>query len=120
VISGDPTNISTIQNSMVRVRPGEGYWISAWIKMAAGKQSALIASFYALNGEVVSINPIADQNSIGHDVWTLSEGPITVPVAAAYMAIGISSPGAAGIFLNVFRVSGGKYGPPAGGGASDF
>jgi len=104
VISGDPTSLSAIQHSMLRVRPGEGYWISGWIKMAAGKQSALIASFYALNGEVVSINPIADQNSIGHDVWTLSEGPIAVPVAAAYMAIGISSPGAAEILFTDMRV----------------
>jgi len=104
VLSGDPTNLSTIQHSMLRVRPGEGYWISGWIRMATGKQSALIASFYALNGEVVSINPIADQNSIGHDVWTLSEGPITAPAAAAYMAIGISSPGAAEILFTDMRV----------------
>jgi hypothetical protein len=72
--------------------------------MAAGKQSALIASFYALNGEMVSINPVADQNSIGHNVWTLSEGPIAVPAAAAYMAIGISSPGAAEILFTDMRV----------------
>jgi hypothetical protein len=52
----------------------------------------------------VSISPIADQNSIGHDVWTLSEGPIAVPVAAAYMAIGISSPGAAEILFTDMRV----------------
>jgi hypothetical protein len=104
VISGDPTNLSTIQHSMLRVRPGEGYWISSWMRMAAGKQSALIASFYALNGEAVSSNPIADQNSIGHDVWTLSEGPITVPAAAAYMAIGVSSPGAAEILFTDMRV----------------
>jgi hypothetical protein len=104
VMSGDPTNLSTIQHSMLRVRPGEGYWISSWMRMAAGKQSALIAAFYALNGEAVSSNPIADQNSIGHGVWTLSEGPITVPAAAAYMAIGVSSPGTAEILFTDMRV----------------
>jgi hypothetical protein len=88
--SGNPTNLSTLQHSMLRVRPGEVYWISAWIKVASGKRSAFIASFYTISGASILSDEIADQAYIGSNVWTFCEGPTAVPVDAAYMAVGVS------------------------------
>jgi len=90
-LSGNPTNISTIQGSMLRVTPTDLFWVSAWIQIATGgSQAVLSANFYSLIGALVSQVGIANQASIVTGVWTYVEGPATVPAGSAYMAIGIS------------------------------
>jgi hypothetical protein len=88
VFNGDPSTLTSLKASALRVRPGEAYWLSAWLN-ASGTNPALLAAYYTLAGVSVSNQLVADATSIGTGAWVFGEGPLIVPATAAYMLIGV-------------------------------
>lgn len=86
--SGDPTSLTTLKATALRVRPGNVFWLSAWMQSNGGSVQ-LLASFYTLAGVAVSTVSAADTTSIGSGAWVFAEGPIAAPATAAYMIAGV-------------------------------
>lgn len=82
---GDATSLATIKSSMLRVRPGELYWMAANCNISTGTTAQLQARFYDLTGALVSDVAVADSGGIGTGSWKFVEGPLVVPATAAYM-----------------------------------
>ena len=89
----DGNSLAGVQASALHVRPGELYWVSGWLQLAAGPGVQLGASFSTLTASAPATPfvAVADQVSIGEGEWSFVQGPVVVPAGAAYMAIGIQT-----------------------------
>lgn len=87
--SANVSTLANLQATAIRVAPRDLYWASAWIKNVSGGTVKFVASFFNLSGTQLTDQLICDQNYLTDGSWVYAEGPVPVPTAAAYMAIGI-------------------------------
>lgn len=96
---------SSSGGAAVQVRPGELYWISAWVQISSGATGNTQFGV-DLFGGTPSFIPVADATSIGAGVWTFVEGPVAVPSGNSntFMSIGLQCTGTADMFVTDVRV----------------
>lgn len=87
--NADPTNTTTLNNTALRVHPGEMYLVSAWIYQVSGTSTKLAARFYDLTGTYISNSNAADSTTGFSAAWKYYEGYVIVPATAAWMGVGI-------------------------------
>jgi hypothetical protein len=103
-LCGDPTNLETLQSTCMRVRPGELYWASCWIKNSTATGVFLLANMYTLTGTLLKTPRIADIGSIDTGSWSYVEGPLAVPETAAYLSFGVQANSGA-VLLTDLRIA---------------
>jgi hypothetical protein len=100
------TSLTTIKAdpNVIKVRPGELFWLSCQMQIVSGTNGYLIGNFYTTSGTLIGATVVADISSIspsGAVAWTLVEGPLLAPATAAYMVVGCQANIATVLFTDI-------------------